>query len=175
MLINRFPVAVFILVLPWLLTACDKPKPPLNIKVGQALPEINVQDLQGKPAKLPLATGKVVILNVWATWCGPCRHELPSLERLAQMLDNDRFSVVGLSVDADDYVVREFLIERNVGFTNYRDPGMTIANDIIGVRAFPSTLVFGPSGQLLAVIEGWREWDTRPMVKKLTSLAAQGG
>jgi thiol-disulfide isomerase/thioredoxin len=173
MLINRFPVAVFILALPWLLAACDKPKQPLNIKVGQALPEINVQDLHGKPATLPLATGKVLILNVWATWCGPCRHELPSLERLAQILDKDRFSVVGLSVDADDYVVREFLIERKVGFLNYRDPGMTIANDMLGIRAFPSTLVFGPSGQLLEVIEGWREWDTRPMINRLTSLAAQ--
>ncbi|MGD8569317.1 MAG: TlpA disulfide reductase family protein [Gammaproteobacteria bacterium] len=175
MLTKRFPVAAFVLMLPWLLSSCDKPQPPLNIKVGQALPEINVQDLQGKPATLSLATGKVVILNVWATWCGPCRHELPSLERLAQTLDKDRFSVVGLSVDADDYVVREFLIERKVGFNNYRDPGMSVANDVFGVRAFPSTLVFSPSGQLLEVIEGWREWDTPSMVGKLSSLAAQRG
>lgn len=145
----------------------------MNIKIGQAVPEIAVRDLHGKNATLPLATGKVLILNVWATWCGPCRHEMPSLERLAQTLDHNRFSVVGLSVDTDDHVVREFLIEREVGFTNYMDPEMAIANGIFGVRAFPSTLVFGPDGRLLEVIEGWREWDTGPMIRRMAALAPQ--
>ena len=167
--------AAFSFMLLCLLSACEQPAPPLNIKVGQALPTIDAQDIQGKKIKLRLATGKILLLNVWATWCGPCRHEMPSLERLGQTLDNDKYSIVGLSVDTDDHVVREFLIERKVGFTNYMDPGMDIANRVFGIRAFPSTLVFGPDGQLLEVIEGWREWDSRPMVEKLTALEAQFG
>jgi thiol-disulfide isomerase/thioredoxin len=173
MLTSKRLVAVLIGVMLLVLTACEKPPPPLNIKVGQTLPEVAVKDLHRKPATLALATGKVLVVNVWATWCGPCRHEMPSLDRLAQSLDPERFAVVGLSVDTDDHVVREFLIEREVGFENYMDPEMTIANSIFGIRAFPSTLIFGPNGRLLKVIERWREWDTRSMIDQLQSLAAE--
>lgn len=157
-----------------LLAACDHPPsaPPV-IKIGQALPTVNVRDLHGERTTLPLASGKILLLNVWATWCGPCRYEMPSLDRLGQTLDPAKYTVVGLSVDSDEHVVREFLIERNVSFHNYLDPDMAIANRVFGVRAFPSTLLFGPQGQLLDIIEGWREWDSPAMRHRLAELAAQ--
>jgi len=151
-------------------TACEKHLPPLKLQIGQSLQQLSVKDLNGVDAQLSLATGKVVILNVWATWCGPCRHEIPSLQRLAATLDQSKFSVIGLSVDNDDHVVREFLIERKVGFVNYMDSSMQVANQIFGVRAFPSTFVFSPDGQLLDVIEGWRDWDTPAMIASLQKL-----
>ena len=140
---------------------------PLKLQIGQSVQNVSVKDLKGGDAKLSLANGKVTILNVWATWCGPCRHEMPSLDRLGKVLDNNKFVVIGLSVDTDDHVVREFLIERKVGFVNYMDPAMEVVNGVFGVRAFPSTFVFGPNGQLLEIIEGWREWDTSSMISKL--------
>jgi len=152
-------------------TACEKKPPPLKILIGQAVPELPVNDTQGKPAKLSLANGKVIVLNIWATWCGPCRHEMPSLDRLAGILDKQHFEVIGLSVDTDDYVVREFLIERKVGFRNFMDPAMDVTNNIFGIRAFPSTFIFSPKGELLEVIEGWRDWDTEVMVNKISELA----
>jgi thiol-disulfide isomerase/thioredoxin len=154
------------------LAACENnSSPSLKILKGQAILELPVADVDGVKTSLPLATGKVTILNIWATWCGPCRHEMPSLDRLATSLDRQKIEVVGLSVDADDYVVREFLIERKVRFKNYIDPDMNIANNIFGIRVFPSTFVFSPKGELLEVIEGWREWDTDEMVKKMSQLA----
>ena len=150
-----------------LFTACEQPLPPLKLQIGQSLQAVSVKDLKGGDTQLSLATGKVTILNVWATWCGPCRHEMPSLDRLANALDNEKYSVVGLSVDTDDHVVREFLIERKVGFVSYMDPAMEVANQVFGVRAFPSTFVFSPKGQLLDVIEGWRDWDTPAMISKI--------
>lgn len=153
------------------LSACEKSSsPPLKILKGQAILELSVTDVDGVKTSLPLATGKVTILNIWATWCGPCRHEMPSLDRLAGSLDKEKIEVVGLSVDTDNYVVREFLIERKVGFKNYMDPDMNAANNIFGIRVFPSTFVFSPKGELLEVIEGWREWDTDEMVKKMNQL-----
>ena len=150
---------------------CEKSSlPPLKIEPGQVVPDLKVQDLRGNETTFSLARGKVLILNVWATWCGPCRHEMPSLDRLSKTLDSKRFSVVGLSVDTDDHVVREFLIERKVSFSNYMDPAMEVANQVFGIRAFPSTFVFGPDGRLLEVIEGWREWDNQQMVDKLKNL-----
>jgi thiol-disulfide isomerase/thioredoxin len=151
--------------------SCEQSLPPLKVQAGQAVvQELDVQDLKGKASKLPMVTGKLLILNVWATWCGPCRHEMPSLDRLSQKLDSDHYSVVGLSVDSDDHVVREFLIERKVTFTNYMDPAMTVANQVFGIRAFPSTFVFAPDGRLLEVIEGWREWDNAQMIDRISKL-----
>ncbi len=161
-------VAFFILMF---VNSCEQSLPPLKVQAGQAVAqELDVQDLKGKDTKLSLVTGKLLILNIWATWCGPCRHEIPSLDRLSQKLDSDHFSVVGLSVDSDDHVVREFLIERKVTFNNYMDPAMTVANQVFGVRAFPSTFVFAPDGRLLDVIEGWREWDNLQMINRITNL-----
>lgn len=155
----------------FVVSGCDQSSlPSLKIEPGQRVPDLKVQDLTGNETTFSLASGKVLILNVWATWCGPCRHEMPSLDRLSKRLDNKHYSVVGLSVDTDDHVVREFLIERKVSFPNYLDPAMEVANQVFGIRAFPSTFVFGPDGRLLEVIEGWREWDTPHMVDKFTNL-----
>ena len=166
----------FIAIILFTANSCEQASlPPLKIQPGQALPEIEVQDLKGNKTNFSLANGKILILNVWATWCGPCRHEMPSLDRLSKSLDSKHYSVVGLSVDTDDHVVREFLIERKVSFSNYMDPAMEVANEVFGIRAFPSTFVFGPDGRLLEVIEGWREWDTPDMVDKLTNLGKRDG
>ena len=154
-----------------LVSACQQSLPPLKVQSGQVIEELSVKDLKGQDSTLIVATGKVLVLNVWATWCGPCRHEMPSLDRLSQKLDSSRFLVMGLSVDTDDHVVREFLIERKVSFPNYLDPTMNIANEVFGIRAFPSTFIFAPDGRLLDVIEGWREWDNREMVDRLIGLS----
>ncbi|KPJ87878.1 MAG: hypothetical protein AMJ53_17535 [Gammaproteobacteria bacterium SG8_11] len=118
-----------------------------------------------------MASGKITVLNLWATWCGPCRHEMPSLDRLAGLLDETKFRVVGLSVDQDDHLVREFLIDRKIFFENYLDNHMRIANDQIGVRVFPSTFFIGADGRLLKVVEGWRYWDTMESIDEIKALS----
>jgi len=153
-----------------LVASCESSQSPLKIKKGQAVLELPVTDINGVPVRLKLATDKFTILNVWATWCGPCRHEMPSLDRMAGLLDKNKVEVIGLSIDTDDYVVREFLIERKVGFKNYMDPAMDIVNNIFGVRVFPSTFVFSPKGELIEVIEGWKEWDTTEMINRMNGL-----
>ncbi|NOZ54831.1 MAG: TlpA family protein disulfide reductase [Gammaproteobacteria bacterium] len=138
--------------------------------VGQQINDIKVKALNGQDETLRIKTGKVLIINLWATWCAPCRHEMPSLDRLSTILDKKRFTVVGISVDDDDHVVREFLIDRKVTFKNYLDPAMVVANDIFGIRVFPSTFIISPSGTLLKVIEGWRDWDAPELIKELEAL-----
>jgi len=149
------------------LVSCGAKSPSLNVNVGEKVSDLNVKSLNGEDEVLSLKTGKVLIVNLWATWCAPCRHEMPSLDRLSTLLDKTKFSVIGISVDEDDHVAREFLIERKVAFKNYLDPAMAVANDIFGVRVFPSTFVISPDGILLKVIEGWRDWDGSELVKEL--------
>lgn len=170
---NVFSVtSIIICLLCVVIAGCGEPLPALKIQPGEKIADLAVQDLHGNKAKLATQTGKVLIVNVWATWCGPCRHEMPSLDRLSNILDQERFQVIGVSVDTDDHVVREFLIERKVSFVNYMDPGMAIANDLLGLRAFPSTFIIGPRGNLLKVIEGWREWDSKHMVTDIRKFAS---
>jgi thiol-disulfide isomerase/thioredoxin len=152
--------------------ACTKPPPALKVQVGDRFPDLNVRDLKNNPHTILMDEGKITVLNIWATWCAPCRHEMPSLDRLAGLLDEARFRVMGLSVDQDDHLVREFLIDRKIFFENYLDNHMSSAEDLVGIRVFPSTFFIGPDGRLLKVVEGWRYWDTIESINEIKSLAA---
>jgi thiol-disulfide isomerase/thioredoxin len=158
-----------LMVLCLLATSCAKPPPELKVHVGERFPDLQVRDLKNNPQSIAMASGKITVLNLWATWCAPCRHEMPSLDRLAGLLDESKFRVVGLSVDQDDFLVREFLIERKIFFENYLDNNN--ANDLIGIRVFPSTFFIGADGRLLKVVEGWRYWDTMESINEIKSLA----
>jgi peroxiredoxin len=162
---------IVVLILGGFSSACQRPAPPLKLKLGQRVPDLMLWDtVQKRNQRISTASGKWLILNVWATWCGPCRQELPSLDRLSRELDTEQFVVLGLSVDQDEHVLREFLLERKIQFRNYRDKNMAVANDVLGVRAFPSTFVVAPDGELKKVIEGWRYWDTPESVQEIRAL-----
>lgn len=163
----------------WLLTVCcllvtagcTKAPRELKVQVGDRFPDMAVRDLKNNPQTIVMASGKITILNLWATWCGPCREEMPSLDRLAGLLDDTKFRVVGMSVDQDDHLVREYLIERKIFFENYLDYNMN-NTDLLGIRVFPSTFFIAGDGRLLKVVEGWRYWDTMESINEIKSLAA---
>src|SRR3569832_3015950 len=90
--------------------------PSDHLETGQPFTAQNVSDLDGQAAVLAAERGKLVVLNVWATWCAACRKELPSLERLSRDLDERRFKVVGQSLDNDAHDVREYLIDKGETF-----------------------------------------------------------
>ena len=137
------------------------------------LPRIAFQDEAGQTLSLDDWRGKYVLLNVWATWCPPCRKEMPSLDRLQAMKGGDRFEVVALSIDkggADQ--VKPFY--GDVGIEKlkmYLDaPGASMrALKIVGL---PTTLLIGPDGRELARWAGPREWDEPAVVAEIDALLA---
>lgn len=153
-----------------LLLACSESQAPLKVRTGQIVPPLKVQDLDNQPAILQPKPGKLLMINVWATWCAPCRHEMPSLQRLADTIGPERFELVGLSVDHDEHVVREYLFEHRIHFPSYLDRQFASVNGILGVRVFPSTFFLAPDGTLLKVIESWREWDSPELIQEIRSL-----
>jgi thiol-disulfide isomerase/thioredoxin len=162
---------MLLVVLGLMLTACGEPQqPPLKVGIGQVVPPLAVRDLQNRPTILQPSPGKLLMINVWATWCGPCRHEMPSLQRLADKIGGERLELVGLSVDEDEHVVREYLIEHRISFPSLLDRNFTVANGVLGVRVFPSTFFLNPDGALVRVIEGWRDWDTPEMLADIQTL-----
>lgn len=165
----QFSVILFSLVLLFL-SACTESQAPLKVKTGQIVPPLSVQDLNNQPTTLQSTPGKLLMINVWATWCAPCRHEMPSLQRLADTIGPEKLELVGLSVDHDEHVVREYLNEHKIRFPSYLDRQFASVNGILGVRVFPSTFFLAPDGTLLRVIESWRDWDSPEMLEEIQSL-----
>lgn len=154
-----------------LLTACEMAHEPAveshpRVMPGELLSELILPGLDRDDLQISQLQGKVVVLNVWATWCPPCRRELPSLQRLAEQLDSERFAVLGLSVDDDKHHPREYLIDRKIELTSYIDLDMSIAGKL-GAQVFPDTYLIGADGRLLMNIEGEREWDSPQVIAAL--------
>lgn len=163
-LIVLFPVVAF------LIGCSENSLPPLHVTVGQPFPEFQMKGLQGDIVSSRRFNGKALIINIWATWCSACRHELPSLQRLKNQLDPNKFVVFGITVDKDVHLVKEYLIDRKITFPNYLDKNMTISDGVLGVRLFPATFLVKSDGTLANVIEGWREWDNPELVAQIKSL-----
>jgi len=161
---------LFVVLVGFALSACEESLPPLKVSVGQAMPPLSVQDLRNKPATLKPNPEKLLMINVWATWCGPCRHEMPGLQALAKQLGEDRLELVGLSVDMDEHVVREYLIENKITFPSFLDRDLSEVNGVLGLRVFPSTFFVSPDGKLVKVIEGWRDWEEPELIESIDAL-----
>lgn len=117
------------------------------------------QDLQGNPAKLADFTGRVVVLNFWATWCAPCLREMPSLDRLQAALGGDGFTVVLMSQDRRGAEqVEPFLAKLDIGLTSQLDPKMALFR-ALGGRSLPTTILFDADGNELGRLVGPAEWD----------------
>ena len=133
------------------MTLHDAPRP---------LPEISFTDETGKSLTLKAYRGKVVLLNIWATWCAPCRTEMPTLDRLQSRLGSDRFEVVALSIDrADVGIVRKFYDDIGVKHLKLVIDQSGRAMQALGLLGLPTTILVGPDGLELARHVGPAEWD----------------
>lgn len=136
----------------------------------QLVPKIVFADESGEPRTLGDWRGKVVLLNVWATWCAPCRAEMPTLDRLNARLGGEGFEVVALSVDrAGADVVRKFFDEIGVGLPVFADQDGTALRSL-ELFGLPATLLIGPDGMELGRLAGPAEWDTPEMVAFLKGI-----
>ena len=129
------------------------------------LAEVVFYDVANNPVKLDKWQGKVVVLNVWATWCPPCVKEMPTLDRLQKRLGGDFFQVIVLSVDeTGTKAVRKFFDEIRVkNLDIYMDPKFKAAG---ALEAFglPTTILIDMKGQELGRLVGDAEWDTLEMI-----------
>lgn len=169
-----FSVLGFLLALVFsTATMADGPNAVPLHDTSQLLPTIFFADEHGNALTLDRWRGKVVLLNVWATWCAPCRHEMPTLDRLQAKLGSGRFEVVALSIDrAGVGVVRKFFNEigiRHLGI--FIDETMKASRDL-RILGLPGTLLIGPDGRELGRLIGPAEWDTPEMVAFFESVIA---
>lgn len=138
-------------------------------KTPEALPDVSFVDGEGESVNLKDLRGKTVLLNLWATWCAPCREEMPALDRLQKELGSDKFEVVALAIDKNGIEgARKFLTDNKVtSLKPYADPtareGATLK--VIGM---PTTILIDAEGREIGRLVGPAEWDSEE-AKRLIS------
>jgi thiol-disulfide isomerase/thioredoxin len=136
---------------------------------GGATPALALRDVSGAPQDLARHRGKVVLVNFWATWCEPCREEMPSIQRLRERLSGKPFVVLAVNVDEPEARVRRFLEETRFDLPVLFDPGKT-ATRAWGVRVMPTTFVVGPDGRIRYRLLGDIDWSADAVVSTLSQL-----
>jgi peroxiredoxin len=145
------------------------------LEIGSSAPEFHATDLHtGRPASLADYRGKVVLLNIWATWCGPCQVEIPSLQRLYEAYGDKGLKLVAVSID--DYVgedsIRAFAKHFGVTFEVLHDSTHSIERDY-QATGYPETFIIGREGSIRRKWIGPDDWNSpgnRALIAQLLGL-----
>lgn len=139
-------------------------------KAPEALPQFKFQDAAGAERTLADWRGKVVLLNLWATWCLPCRKEMPSLDRLQKDMGSDKFEVVAISVDRKGAAAsKKFLDETQVErLALYVDATARLSSEL-RVVGLPATLLLDAQGREIGRLLGGAEWDSEDAKRLIRS------
>jgi thiol-disulfide isomerase/thioredoxin len=143
----------------------------LSIYKGTPIPpELILKDLNNKTADLKKLKGKVVLVNFWASWCPPCVHEMPSMERLQKHFSAKDFTILAVNMAEDRKTVEQFLNSKvNVSFPILFDKeGEALKR--WGVFAFPTSYVIGKAGKIRYALFGGVDWEKKPIMDKITQL-----
>ena len=135
----------------------------------QIAPEFTLHDLDGQTHRLSDYRGKVVILSFWATWCPPCRYEMPSMERLRKLIEGEDIEILAINVGENEDAIFIFTADYPVEFPLLMDRDGAVIQDY-PVVGLPTTYVIGPAGHIRYRAVGSREWDDPALVKRLRGL-----
>lgn len=128
------------------------------VKLGEPAPNFRLRDLNGQMVSLSDLRGKVVLLNFWATWCGPCRVEMPAMEELYRTFSRNDFEILAVSTDAQGAsVTRPFQQENHLTFPILHDADYRVGLTY-GARSLPMTFMVDRQGIVRHQIFGARDW-----------------
>lgn len=135
-------------------------------------PDFNLVDLDGVQHKLTDYRGKPVIINFWATWCPPCREELPSMNRAWQKVKDEGIAMIAINVGESEEDIFVFNGDYPIDFTVLLDTSSEVI-ETWGVKGLPTTFVLNSKGELVYRAVGGRAWDTDTILDKVRSLQAK--
>lgn len=134
---------------------------------GRQAPDFNLLDLQGKPVSLADYRGKVIFLNFWATWCEPCKEEMPSMQRLYTKMQGRPFEILAISLDLEPLKAVPAFLEKtkfDVRFPIIQDTEQLASKTLYKTTGVPESFIIGADGKVLKHIIGSYEWDSEPIV-----------
>ena len=158
-----------------IVAGCSTKKEPAQSVATEAkemstAPEVNVNSLKNVPLKLSDLKGKVVLLNFWATWCPPCREEIPSMMKLNSSMAGKNFQMVAVSVDEGGVpAIESFFKESGLTLPAYIDPDGKAAKTY-GITGVPETFVIDKNGILVKKVVGPLAWDSNETISYLEGL-----
>jgi peroxiredoxin len=141
-----------------------------TVAAGRLAPDFKLVSLDGQAASLSAMRGKVVFLNLWATWCPPCREEMPSIQALSRHFQKDTgFVVLTVSEDSDPSRVAPFIKRNNFDFRVLLDPRNRVA-EAYNVSGLPESFVIGRDGRIVAHHVGPYDWSNPDIREALQDL-----
>jgi len=132
------------------------------------IPELRLVTLKGDSLTSSNVEGKVLLLDFWGTWCGPCREAVPGLRRLSEHLKDDPFMLVSISTDADETALRKFIEKNQMTWPQVWDKQSELTHKW-GIHTFPTYLLVSPEGEIVHVVNGWSPAIERALAAKVQS------
>lgn len=132
--------------------------------VDESLPALTLQHLNGSSTDLTSFKGKKVLVNLWASWCGPCRAEMPSIEQLAASIDTSKAAILLISLDEDAADAKKFM--QGKALANYSYLPLGDMPDLLSVPGIPASFFFDENGLLIKKVVGQEDYNT-PAMKAL--------
>jgi thiol-disulfide isomerase/thioredoxin len=129
-----------------------------EVRIGEPLRDAILQGLNGRTRRLSEFRGRPLIINVWASWCGPCRSEMASLERLAWLEPAKHFTIIGISTDDYRDKALAYLNHSNATISHFIDYRLQMEN-MLGAERLPLTVLVDSKGRVIDKIYGARQWD----------------
>ena len=136
---------------------------------GGPAPALELRSLDGHVHRLADYNGNVVLVNFWATWCEPCRDEMPSIQRLKEKLAGRGFVVLAINLDEPEARIRKFLSPLKLEFTFLLDPGKKAAR-AWDARILPASFVLGPDGRIRYSLVGELDWSRDQVANRISEL-----
>jgi thiol-disulfide isomerase/thioredoxin len=130
-----------------------------------SIPSFTVKDVKGNTIDLQSLKGKKVFVNLWATWCPPCRREMPSIQKLSASVDQSKVAFVMLSLDDDFEKAKSYVMENNLMLPIYY-PAEQLP-ELFNVQGIPATFIFDENGRLIKRVEGMDNYDSQQYKKLL--------
>lgn len=177
---KRVFIAVMVLLLGSLVLAGAAEKPWYASKLEELgffvfdppfqFQDFKVVDLKGSSISRTSTKGKVVLLNFWATWCPPCREEIPSIESLSKSMAGKKFEIFAVSVGEDAATVKSFVAEQKISYPVYLD-SRNLLSSTYASQGIPTTYLLDKTGKFIAGIVGSYKYDNPAFVTFLTELS----
>lgn len=133
-------------------------------------PNFSVASVDGKMKSRLSTKGKITLLNFWATWCPPCKQEIPTIQRLHDIMKSEKFEIMAVDLGESPNSVKSFLEENKISYPVYLDPKNSLAS-LYASRGIPSTYILDKNGKFIAGIIGSFDYDSPEFINIMKELA----
>ena len=151
-----------------MLAACSNERSPSPVPVlGDRFPELVLPDLDGHMTPFPGAPGAALLVNFWATWCEPCRREMSGLQQLSARYRPEDLRVVGVTIDDDLNLAKEFRLNHSLTFPQLSDRDQKLSREALHISAIPVTYLLSRDRRIMRVIAGERDWTDAAVLEEI--------